>query len=115
MGEKKVTQALVEGRGINIKGGNYVFTHCRLKCKSCNEIYEANFIRDKNTCPNCHSHKIVCKNKGAKCKKTMYQIDGINPPKILEKNKDNNILGVKLWLKVKKYYEAKAKKNLRIC
>ncbi len=94
MGEKKVTQALVEGRGINIKGGNYVFTHCRLKCKSCNEIYEANFIRDKNTCPNCHSHKIVCKNKGAKCKKNYVSNRWYKPPpRFWKKNKDNNILG----------------------
>ncbi|MCF6460888.1 DUF134 domain-containing protein [Clostridium sp. Cult3] len=67
-GRKKVAQALIEGRGINIKGGNYVFAHCRLKCKSCNKTYEVDLIRDKDTCPTCHSHKVVCKNKGAKCK-----------------------------------------------
>ncbi len=67
-GRKKVTQALIEGRGINIKGGNYVFTHCQFKCKNCNRTYEVNFIRDRDTCPTCHSHRVVCKNKDARCK-----------------------------------------------
>ncbi len=40
----------------------------------------------------------------------MYQIDGINPQDF-GKNKDNNILGVKLWLKVKNIMKLKLKKS----
>jgi len=66
---KKVAIALTKGYGINIKGGNYAYNHCKLKCKSCNKTYEIQFVKDKEICPKCHSIKVVCKNRNENCKK----------------------------------------------
>ncbi|NLJ97867.1 MAG: DUF134 domain-containing protein [Tissierellia bacterium] len=66
-GRKKVTMSLIEGKPINIGGGNYSFKFCRLRCKSCNRTYDIKYMKDKNICPSCNSPKIVCKNKSKKC------------------------------------------------
>ena len=66
-GRKKVALALTEGLAINIKGGNFAFSFCEIKCKSCNKTYGINYIKDKNECPSCNSKKVVCKRKNKKC------------------------------------------------
>lgn len=66
-GRKKIAIALTEGRTINIKGGNYAFSFCKLKCNTCNKTYDINFEKDKDTCPSCNSKKVVCKRKNTKC------------------------------------------------
>lgn len=66
-GRKKVAIALTEGKAIHINGGNYAFNFCKLKCESCNETYDINYMRDKKTCPVCNSEQVVCKNKKKKC------------------------------------------------
>lgn len=65
---EKIAIALTEGHSISIKGGNYAYSHCRIKCKSCDKTYEIQFTRDKEICPKCHSKKVVCKNKKISCK-----------------------------------------------
>ena len=67
-GRKKLTLALMEGRAIYIKGGNYTFSFCELRCKTCNKSYDINYIRDKKICPSCSSRKVVCKGKNERCK-----------------------------------------------
>ena len=67
-GRNKVALALTEGKAINIKGGNYAFSFCKLRCKSCNKTYDINYVRDKNICPSCNSNKVVCKRKNKRCK-----------------------------------------------
>ena len=68
-GRKKIAIALTEGRAINIKGGNYAFSFCEFKCKSCNQTYDINYVKDKNICPSCNSKKVVCKRKNNKCRR----------------------------------------------
>ena len=65
---KKVCIALTKGYSINIKGGNYAFKHCKLKCQACNKSYEIEFERDKEVCPKCHSKEVICKSKKRICK-----------------------------------------------
>lgn len=65
---EKVAIALINGYTIHIKGGNYAFGHCRLKCQNCNKNYEIQFVKDKEHCPKCNSSKIVCKSKKQSCK-----------------------------------------------
>jgi predicted DNA-binding protein (UPF0251 family) len=67
-GRKKVVLALTKGKAINIKGGNYALSSCKLKCKSCNNTYDMNYIKDKNICPFCNSNKVICKGKNKDCK-----------------------------------------------
>lgn len=67
-GRKKLTRALIEGRPICIKGGNYAFSFCEFRCKSCNKTYDINYTKDKDTCPSCNSKKVVCKRKSERCK-----------------------------------------------
>jgi len=66
---KKVTSALIEGKELQIKGGNYTFKECKLKCLKCGTTYDINFQHDKNICPNCGSSEVVCSNKNKNCKK----------------------------------------------
>lgn len=67
-GRKKLTLALIEGRAIYIKGGNYAFSFCEFKCKSCNKSYGINYAKDKDNCPSCNSGQVVCKRKSERCK-----------------------------------------------
>ncbi|HHV39587.1 MAG TPA: DUF134 domain-containing protein [Tepidimicrobium sp.] len=64
---KKVTTALLEGKALSIRGGNYRFDFCRLRCKSCNRVYEIEYMRDRNICPICSSQRVVCKRKTEEC------------------------------------------------
>ncbi|HFL3828648.1 TPA: DUF134 domain-containing protein [Clostridioides difficile] len=66
-GRKKVALALTKGRAINIKGGNFALSFCKLKCKSCNKTYDISYMKDKSVCPSCNSKKVVCKRKNTKC------------------------------------------------
>jgi predicted DNA-binding protein (UPF0251 family) len=67
-GRKKVALALTKGKAINIKGGNYALSCCKFKCKSCNNTYDMNYIKDKIICPFCNSNKVICKGKNKSCK-----------------------------------------------
>ncbi|MCF6464357.1 DUF134 domain-containing protein [Clostridium sp. Cult2] len=64
---KKIAIALTQGLAINIKGGNFAFSFCELKCNKCNKTYEINYIKDKNLCPSCNSEEVVCKKKNRRC------------------------------------------------
>ena len=65
---RKGSLALTKGHPSIIKGGNYAFKHCELKCQACNKNYEVEFVRDKKICPKCHSEEVVCKSKKKACK-----------------------------------------------
>ena len=67
-GRKKVSLALIKGKAINIKGGNYAFSFCELKCKACNKTFNIKYVKDKNVCPSCNSNRIVCNRKNNGCK-----------------------------------------------
>lgn len=66
-GRKKVIEALTEGYKINIKGGNYAYDHCQLKCETCKRTYDIKFVKDKEICPLCESIHVVCKGKNENC------------------------------------------------
>ena len=66
-GRKKIALALTEGLAVNIKGGNFSFSSCEIKCKSCNKSYDINYIKDRDICPSCSSKKVVCKKKNKGC------------------------------------------------
>lgn len=64
---EKIADSLVNGKAINIDGGNFTINICLVKCLNCNdewvESYE-NLESIKNgeyVCPSCGSKSIVCK------------------------------------------------------
>lgn len=64
---KKVAEALTEGLGIEIKGGDFTSNACKLKCNSCQSVYEVKYTKDRQVCPICNSQKVKCNNKNYKC------------------------------------------------
>ncbi|NLK21331.1 MAG: DUF134 domain-containing protein [Epulopiscium sp.] len=64
---KKIAIALTEGRSIHIRGGNYTFGSCIVRCLSCGEIYSVEYERNEHNCPSCNSSKIICKKRNRFC------------------------------------------------
>lgn len=64
---KKLAIALIEGKAINISGGNYTRNVCQFKCLSCNDTYEIRYEEDRSVCPVCGSHEVVCSKKSNFC------------------------------------------------
>lgn len=64
---KKIAMALTQGLAINIKGGNFAFNFCEIKCNSCNKTYGINYIKDKSLCPSCKSEEVVCRKRNKRC------------------------------------------------
>ncbi|MBC8059191.1 MAG: DUF134 domain-containing protein [Clostridiaceae bacterium] len=64
---KKIALALIEGKAINISGGNYSRNMCKFKCSSCENVYEIKYEEDRNTCPECGGKEIVCNQKNNFC------------------------------------------------
>lgn len=75
---KKITIALIEGKAINISGGNYTRNICQYKCISCGNTYEIKYEEDRRICPSCGSEKVICSKKSnfchGKCNKQL--VDG---------------------------------------
>lgn len=66
---KKVAIALIEGKAININGGNYTRNVCEFKCMACSKIYEVKYEEDKHFCPECGSKEVTCFRKNNFCHK----------------------------------------------
>lgn len=64
---QKVTMALTKGYAIKIAGGNFVNKNCRYICKECGSTYELGVESDRNSCPNCNSTRVGCKNRRRMC------------------------------------------------
>lgn len=68
---KKIADALVNGRGIKVEGGNYVLNNCLAHCENCNFNWEApcNELYSENSgeCPKCGSVEISCKGSQGDC------------------------------------------------
>lgn len=54
---KKITQALVEGKIIQIKGGNYIMNKKRYQCKNCGFEWQS-ATKEYDKCPDCDSENI---------------------------------------------------------
>ena len=64
---KKIAIALIEGKAINISGGNYTRNVCHFNCISCGNTYEIKYEEDRESCPSCGSEKVVCSKKNNFC------------------------------------------------
>ncbi|MFT8316203.1 MAG: DUF134 domain-containing protein [Clostridium sp.] len=67
---KKIATAIIEGKAINISGGNYTMNICQFKCLVCNNIYEIKYEEDRTICPICGSKQVICSRKSSFCNKT---------------------------------------------
>ncbi|OPJ64209.1 DUF134 domain-containing protein [Clostridium oryzae] len=66
---KKIATAIIEGKAINITGGNYTRNVCQFKCIDCGNIYEIKYEEDRNMCPKCGSTNVMCGRKNNFCHK----------------------------------------------
>ncbi|MBC2581714.1 DUF134 domain-containing protein [Clostridium sp. DJ247] len=66
---KKIATAIIEGKAINISGGNYTRNVCQFKCITCGNIYEIKYEEDRNICPSCGSSDVMCSKKSSFCHK----------------------------------------------
>lgn len=66
---RKVAEALVGGKAISIRGGNYTVNICRYRCIECGEEFERPYENPERICPSCTSKNIRCIEQGGFCKK----------------------------------------------
>ena len=64
---KKIAIALIEGKAINISGGNYTRNVCKFKCISCANTYEIKYEEDRKICPSCGSDQVTCNKRSNFC------------------------------------------------
>ena len=64
---KKIAIALIEGKAINISGGNYTRNVCQFKCISCENTYEIKYEEDRKICPSCSSVDVTCNKRSSFC------------------------------------------------
>lgn len=67
----KLADALVNGRGIVISGGQYTLNDCRAHCADCGHTWQAPcdvlFYDYDGKCPECGSENIGCSGGAGKC------------------------------------------------
>jgi predicted DNA-binding protein (UPF0251 family) len=64
---KKIAIALIEGKAINISGGNYSRNICQFKCIACGNVYEIKYEEDRSICPTCGSKEVTCNKRSSCC------------------------------------------------
>lgn len=67
---KKIATAIIEGKAINISGGNYTRNVCKFQCMVCGNIYEIKYEEDRKACAKCGSKNVMCSKKSSFCNKT---------------------------------------------
>lgn len=70
---EKVAMALTSGKAIRIDGGNYRAKFCKFKCLDCENVYEINYLQDKERCPVCGSANVLCSKKANICQKWCHK------------------------------------------
>jgi predicted DNA-binding protein (UPF0251 family) len=66
---RKTATALVEGRAIRIKGGNYTVNICSYSCSNCGNQFNEPFEKERVLCPRCTSEEVRCIGESSFCKK----------------------------------------------
>lgn len=68
-GRKKVTDALINGYGIRIVGGDHILFQCEMTCKECGKGYRPETLEEKKNCPSCGSSLVSCCDSKESCRK----------------------------------------------
>lgn len=72
LARKKIADALINGHGITIGGGDFKTPHCKFHCEDCSYEYIPSFNSQLNQCPNCSSENIICIKIQKKCTKLCH-------------------------------------------
>lgn len=56
---KKIASFIIEGKILNIDGGNIHFRTNLIKCQSCGHMFKINFSDTITECPTCHSQNLL--------------------------------------------------------
>lgn len=56
---QKIADFIINGKMLNIDGGNIHFRNNIIKCQSCGQMFRTKFNEDINECPSCHSKNIL--------------------------------------------------------
>ena len=76
--EKVAIAFLTQGKAIRIDGGNYRAKFCKFKCLDCDNIYEINYLQDKEKCPSCGSKMYFVVKKHIYAKYGVIKINSCN-------------------------------------
>lgn len=63
---EKIADSLINGKAINIEGGNYTQNICNVKCFNCGNMWEESYENIQSIekceylCPSCGSQNIMC-------------------------------------------------------
>lgn len=73
---EKIADSLINGKAINIEGGNYTFNICPVKCRGCGKEWKESMekiseVKNEFHCPECGSVEVECDKecRQNKCKK----------------------------------------------
>ena len=78
---EKIADSLINGKAINVEGGNFTRNICPVKCMDCGKIWMESFenlesIKNgKYTCPACGSLKVACEkaSQGRFCRRNCWR------------------------------------------
>lgn len=56
---KKIADFIINGKVLNIDGGNIHFRNNIIKCQSCGHMFRINFNEEIKQCPSCQSENIL--------------------------------------------------------
>ncbi len=81
LAREKIADSLINGKAINIEGGNFTRNICSVKCMECGKTWMESFenlesIKNgKYACPICSSTKVVCEQnfKGKFCRRNCWR------------------------------------------
>ena len=71
---RKTATALVEGKAIRIKGGNYTVNICKYSCINCGNRFNEPFEKETISCPRCTSEEVKCIAENGFCKKRCRRV-----------------------------------------
>lgn len=66
---KKIADALIHGKRIDIEGGHYRHRNCKYRCSICGKFYNINIKKDEENCPKCGSKEVDCDKNKEICKR----------------------------------------------
>ena len=78
---EKIADSLINGKALNVEGGNFTRNICPVKCMDCGKIWMESFenlesIKNgKYTCPACGSLKVACEkaSQGRFCRRNCWR------------------------------------------
>ena len=56
---KKIADFILNGKLLNVDGGNIHFRNNIIKCQNCGQMFRTHFDEEISECPSCHSNNLL--------------------------------------------------------